>query len=138
MLRACWRYPMDEKRPFTQGPYSNEQKVILPGYTPQSQGQYADQTEMFNPPSAMMQARNKSQDLQPPMIPTKTHWRNDPAYQVLLVAIILIIISGGIFTVVATNLFKNMGFADSQNNNQGSSYQTAPTQGVQGQVNVQP
>jgi hypothetical protein len=129
---------MDEKRPFAQGPYSNEQKVILPGYTPQSQDQYADQTEMFNPQSAMMQARNKSQNLQPPMIPAKTHWRNDPAYQVLLVAIILIIISGGIFTVVATNLFKNMGFADGQNNNQGSSYQTAPTQGVQRQVNVQP
>lgn len=45
----------------------------------------------------------------PPIVPyqatIRTTWRNDPAYKVLLVAIILIIITGIAFTVYALNVF---------------------------------
>ncbi|HTK11711.1 MAG TPA: hypothetical protein VL485_31350 [Ktedonobacteraceae bacterium] len=119
---------MAEEHPPAQGRFPGDERIVLPGYTPQGSNLYAEKTEMFG-----IQPDHKNQYLPSPASDTNSRWRNDPARIALLIAVVLVVLSGGVFTVVATTLFQSSGL---QNNDQASAYQTAPPQTPQPQGTV--
>ncbi|HEY4387004.1 MAG TPA: hypothetical protein VGN34_21315 [Ktedonobacteraceae bacterium] len=122
---------MAEEHPPARGHFPGDERIVLPGYTPQGSNLYAEKTEMFS-----IQPEHKNHYLQPSVSDTNSRWRNDPARIALLIAVVLVVLSGGVFTVVATTLFQSSGLASTQNSNQASAYQTAPPQTSQAQETV--
>jgi hypothetical protein len=68
--------------------------------------------------------------------PDYTPKYRDPAYIVLLIAVVVALVSGCIFTVVASSFLKQFSFFDNSNANQSAAYQTAPAQSFQGQNTI--
>jgi hypothetical protein len=131
---------MSEERSPIRGGFPDNRRAVSTDPA-QEPNLYAEKTEMFNAPP-LMPPDQRSQHLPYPLSNTNSSERNNPAYIVFLIALVLVILSGGVFTVVAISLFRQSTSSpsDTQNGNQANVYQTAPPQSaqIQGTVDAHP
>jgi cytoskeletal protein RodZ len=90
--------------PNLPGPEPAQEKLILPGYSEQQQ---------YQPGSYTQRVFVHPDQLRPQMPPTSTNplsklgalWRADPAYKVLIVATVMVLVAGIIFATFLVNTF---------------------------------
>ncbi len=127
---------MIDEQPEISQPQLPTGKLILPGYpqTP-SNPVGVPQPQNFATPKEQPGSYFHTPPVAPPPISRdKNAWRKDPAYQVLIVAIALVIIASIVFAIFTSNIIGQISLVGQYS----TIPQTAPTNTVQGTVDLHP